>query len=204
MNKKNQELKENLTGSNEKIIKIIYLFNKIQKDSFFKSQENLGKIFVPAIGNVDSKVILIGEAPGKDEEKQRMPFVGKAGKNLNEVLKKVSFKREEIYITNVVKFRPFDNKGRNRKPTSLESQKGLVYLKKELDIIKPKVIICLGLTAVNALLSEKLSMKESINKIFNFEGYNLIATYHPSPFNFNRKDLKEKIIKSFERIRSLI
>ncbi len=199
---KKDELK--LKGNESKVNKLIKLFIEEKNDEFFRNNNKIGKVFVPPSGNVDTKVVLIGEAPGKDEEKLKEPFVGKAGRNLNYVLDRIKLNRNELYITNIVKFRPFDNQKRNRKPSSKESSRGLFYLIQELEIVKPKLIVCLGATAGSTLLRRTISMEDSVGQIFSTGSYKLLVTYHPSPFNFNRKDLQQKIIGSFQLAKTLI
>lgn len=193
-----------LKGDENKIKKIIEIFNAEKNDEFFLKNNRIGRIFVPATGNVDAKIALIGEAPGRDEEKLREPFVGKAGMNLNYVLEKVGLNRNELYITNIFKFRPFDNEGKNRKPNAKESSRGLFYLKKELKVINPRLIVCLGATAASTLLGKSISMRCSVNQLFSLDSFKVLITYHPSPFNFNRKELQQSIIESFQLIKEII
>ncbi len=131
-------------------------------------------------GNPDSPVVFVGEAPGEDEDIQGRPFVGRAGKYLNRKIEEVmGLKREEVYITNVCKCRPPGN----RKPTPAEMSACFPYLKKELSIIKPKVICCLGSTAGEAILGKKISITKVRGKSFPYPydpSIEVFLTFHPA------------------------
>jgi uracil-DNA glycosylase len=138
-------------------------------------------------GNPEAKLMLIGEAPGKYEDEQGIPFVGKSGMLLTKALTCLDIDREkDVFITNSVKCRP----PKNRKPTPQESKtyKQLLLLK-EIEIIKPKVICTLGATALECLLEEPVKMSDLHGKNLSFDNIILIPTYHPayilrSPQNF--------------------
>lgn len=136
--------------------------------------------FVFGSGSPEADVMCIGEGPGADEDAQGLPFVGRAGKLLTDILKAINFSRDEVYIANVVKCRPPGN----RTPLPLEMETCLPYLKKQIEIIKPKIILCLGLTAAQGLLKGKDSLTNMRGKIFDFEsgGFRtkVMVTYHPA------------------------
>lgn len=132
--------------------------------------------FVFGVGNPKSKALLIGEAPGADEDKQGEPFVGRAGKLLNDILKAINFEREEVYIANILKCRPPGN----RDPLPGEMETCMPYLMKQIDLIKPKVILCLGRIAANGLLNKKLTLATLRESVHDFNGIKVIATYHPA------------------------
>lgn len=132
--------------------------------------------FVFGVGNPNAHAMLIGEAPGADEDLQGEPFVGRAGKLLNEILKAVNLKREEVYIANILKCRPPGN----RDPQSIEMETCIPHLHKQIDLIKPKIILCLGRVAANGLLNKKLSLTDLRNNIYEFNGIKVMATYHPA------------------------
>jgi len=120
-------------------------------------------------GNTSAKVMLIGEAPGEKEEEMGKPFVGTAGKNLNEFLDILELKRDDIYITNVVKIRPYKvnpktNRKSNRPPTSKEIEVSLETLKAQINIIKPEVVVTLGNVSLRAVL------KDNSAKIGDYHG----------------------------------
>ena len=130
--------------------------------------------FVFGTGNPNADVLVIGEGPGAEEDKQGLPFVGRAGKLLTDVLKAINFSREEVYIANVVKCRPPGN----RTPLPDEMDTCLPYLKKQIALIKPKVILCLGLTAARALLKKRDSLTNMRGRVFEFENAKVMVTYH--------------------------
>jgi uracil-DNA glycosylase len=132
--------------------------------------------FVFGKGNPNAAVMVIGEGPGAEEDKQGEPFVGRAGKLLTDILKAINFSREEVYIANVVKSRPPGN----RTPSAEEMDACLPYLRKQIELIKPKLILCLGLTAAQGILKKKDSLTNMRGKIFEFEGAKVIVTYHPA------------------------
>ncbi len=132
--------------------------------------------FVFGVGNPNAHAMLIGEAPGADEDAQGEPFVGRAGKLLNDILKAVNLKREEVYIANILKCRPPGN----RDPQPLEMETCIPYLHKQIELIKPKIILCLGRVAANGLLNKKLSLGDLRNSVYEFNGIKVMATYHPA------------------------
>lgn len=139
-------------------------------------------------GNCDSKIMLIGEAPGKDEVKNKKPFVGAAGKNLTSYLEETDIDREsDLYITNVVKCRPtpIDNPNKNKKPDNGEIRNCLPFLLKEIEIIKPKLIVLCGGTSYGALTNKKsFKISDIRGKIFkinlNSVNCDAITIFHPS------------------------
>ncbi len=133
-------------------------------------------------GNLDSKIMFIGEAPGRDEDEQGIPFVGRAGQLLNKMLFAINLKREKVYITNVVNWRPPDN----RTPTDDEILEYLPFLQRQIDIIKPKFIFLLGGVAAKAILSTPLALGKLRGKWHQYKSLNLeesiptLASYHPA------------------------
>lgn len=128
-------------------------------------------------GNPNATLMFIGEAPGKHEDEQGLPFVGKSGMLLTKALACLDIDRKDVFITNSVKCRP----PQNRKPTHLESKiyKNLLLLK-EIEIIQPKVICTLGATALECLLEAPVKMEELHGKKLSFNGITLIPAYHPA------------------------
>lgn len=154
-------------------------------------------------GNENAKIIFIGEAPGANEEAQGKPFVGRAGMLLNKLLKTADFNREDVYITNVLKCRPPNN----RKPTLEEVKLCFPYLQKEIELIQPKIIVALGLTAAQFLLNTKESMENLRSHIHQYgaQKITLLVTYHPAYLLRIPEKIKEgdvdflKIKKIFEQ-----
>jgi uracil-DNA glycosylase len=132
--------------------------------------------FVFGVGNPDADVLVVGEGPGAEEDKQGEPFVGRAGKLLNDILKAINFKREEVYIANIVKSRPPGN----RTPTAEEMDACFPYLNKQIELIKPKFILALGLTAAQGLLKKRDSLTKMRGNVFDYKGIKTMVTYHPA------------------------
>ncbi len=133
-------------------------------------------------GNLESDLMIIGEAPGKDEDDQGKPFVGKAGKLLNKMLAAINIKRENVYITNVVPWRPPNN----RTPTEDEILECLPILQKQIEIINPKLIFLLGKTAAKAILTTPLQLSK-LRKVWHTyktinmnKNVNVLVSYHPA------------------------
>jgi len=134
------------------------------------------KNFVFGTGNPTAEVLILGEGPGAEEDEQGLPFVGRAGKLLNDILKAIKFERNDVYIANIVKCRPPGN----RTPSPAEMEKCIPYLKKQIELIDPKLILCVGLTAAHGLLLNKDSLTSLRGKVFEYEGRKVIVTYHPA------------------------
>jgi uracil-DNA glycosylase len=132
--------------------------------------------FVFGVGNPDADAMVIGEAPGADEDKQGEPFVGRAGKLLTDILKAIDLSREEVFIANILKCRPPGN----RDPLPAEMETCIPYLHKQIELINPKIILCLGRVAANGLLNKKLSLGSLRETEHEFRGIKVIATYHPA------------------------
>jgi uracil-DNA glycosylase family 4 len=132
--------------------------------------------FVFGVGNPNADVMVIGEAPGADEDAQGEPFVGRAGQLLNKILEAIQFKREEVFIANILKCRPPNN----RKPLPEETELCEPYLWKQIELIKPKFILCLGLTAAQTLLRTTESMGQLRQSTHMYRNTPVIVTYHPA------------------------
>ena len=131
-------------------------------------------------GNPKSKIMIIGEGPGANEDKEGIPFVGRAGQLLDKMLEAINLDRDNVYITNVVNFRPPDN----RRPTDTEIKRYLPLLKKHIEIIRPKIILLLGSTAMNAILKNEDVISKIRGKWFDIEingvRLNTIVSFHPA------------------------
>jgi len=156
---------------------------------------------VPGKGNFKSDVIFVGEAPGKNEDMKGEPFIGIAGKKLSIALENAGITRDDVYITNIVKCRP----PKNRVPTTNERNTCQNYLKKEIEIIKPKIICILGNTAFNSLLNGKEIIKFR-GKIVRKNDQLYFLTIHPAATIYNQKlinVLKKDIKKLLKVIKEL-
>lgn len=135
-------------------------------------------------GNPNADLMIIGEAPGAEEDKQGEPFVGAAGKMLNKVLEAIDFKRDEIYITNILKHRPPNN----RDPLPEERKRSLPFLMKQIDLIQPKLILALGKVSAQTLLGSNASLTKMRGKFHPFRnGIELLVTYHPAALLYQQK-----------------
>ncbi len=166
------------TDDKKSQIEIIIKDLKDHQSSLRKTAKNL----VVYDGNLNAKVMLIGEAPGRDEDEQGIPFVGRAGQLLNKMLLAIKLKREDVYITNVVNWRPPDN----RTPTDDEILEYLPFLQRQIDIVQPKFIFLLGGVAAKAILSTPLALGKLRGNWHEYKSLNLeesiltIASYHPA------------------------
>lgn len=189
---------------NPKQAAIAALYEELSADPTYRN-ERMGSVFVPGVGPATAALAFVGEAPGREEEKLSRPFVGAAGKNLNILLAHIGLQREDVYITNLTKFRPFNSTGHNRKPTVKESRAALPYLLRELHIIEPSLVVCLGGTAAGALLLRPdLKMQQVNGTSRQQEGLTVFITYHPSPFNFHNPAKKKALFAAFEELKTLV
>jgi len=140
------------------------------------------KQVVFGVGNPDADLMFVGEAPGEDEDRQGEPFVGKAGQLLTRIIETMGFRRDEVYIANVLKCRPDMPPGAsgNRKPRLDEMQTCLPYLRTQIEIIQPRVVVALGGTAMEGLLGETQPMARLRGQWHDFHGIALMPTYHPA------------------------
>ena len=163
---------------------------KLKKKIYELSKNFSKKNLVFADGNQDAEVMIIGEAPGKTEDKLQKPFVGRAGKLLDDFLGYISLDRSKVYITNVVNYRP----DKNRKPNLLEINLFKKYLFQHIEIIKPKFILLLGSTAAEAVLDYQGPLKLIIGKFFEKKIINItpiiMTVYHPAYLLRQPKNIK--------------
>lgn len=127
-------------------------------------------------GNPQADLMIIGEAPGAEEDRLGEPFVGRSGQLLTKILEAITFSREDVFIANIVKHRPPDN----RNPTAGERRVGLPYLMRQIELINPKLILCLGKISAETLLGKPSAMKDMRGIFHAFEGRELMVTYHPA------------------------
>ena len=153
---------------------------------------------VPGVGHIETGIVFIGEAPGRNEDLQGSPFVGTAGKILSEALEYAGFVREDIYITNVVKCRPPNN----RRPNKQEMESCATYLQKELEIIQPKIICVLGNTAFGSLLGGK-EITKNRGKIMRKHGYLYFVTLHPAAIIYNQ-ELRQILKEDLKTLHSIL
>jgi uracil-DNA glycosylase len=128
------------------------------------------------VGNPQSRLCLLGEAPGADEDRLGEPFVGRAGQLLNKILEACRLKREDVYILNVIKCRPPGN----RNPTPEEAANCRPYLNRQLELIQPEFICCLGSVATQNLLATTAPMSRMRGRVHDYQGIKVVCTYHPA------------------------
>jgi len=145
------------------------------------------------VGNPEAELMFVGEAPGADEDKQGEPFVGLAGQLLTKIIETMGYARGDVYIGNVLKCRPDMPPGAsgNRKPKAEEMQTCLPYLRQQIDIIQPRVLVALGATAMEGLLGVTEPMARLRGRWHDFQGIPLMATYHPA-YLLRNQSLGEK------------
>ncbi|HAC14558.1 MAG TPA: uracil-DNA glycosylase [Bacteroidetes bacterium] len=136
-----------------------------------------GTNLVFGTGNPNADLMVIGEAPGAEEDKRGEPFVGRSGQLLTKILEAINLPRDQVFIANILKHRPPDN----RNPLPAERKRSLPYLLKQIDLINPKLILCLGKVSAETLLGKSSSMKDMRGSFHKFsDKYELLVTYHPA------------------------
>jgi uracil-DNA glycosylase len=145
------------------------------------------------VGNPSAELMFVGEAPGADEDRRGEPFVGRAGELLTKIIETMGFQRSEVYIANVLKCRPDIPPGTlgNRQPTPLEMQTCLPYLRQQIELIQPKVMVALGGTAMRGLFGKDEPMKAMRGRWHSFGAIPVMATFHPS-YLLRKEALSEK------------
>lgn len=153
---------------------------------------------VPGEGNPDANVVFVGEAPGAKEDASGKPFVGAAGKFLNEMLATINLQREDVFITNIVKYRPPEN----RDPEPSEREAFMPYLQKQVEIIQPKVIVLLGRHAMSVFLPG-LSISTVHGQIKRKNGQVFLPLYHPAAALYNG-GMRQTLIEDFNKIPKIL
>ncbi|MGX8716968.1 MAG: uracil-DNA glycosylase, partial [bacterium] len=174
-----------------------WLKNKVLTCPHCLSHLYPGKKLVFGSGNLDAEIFFCGEAPGADEEEQGEVFVGRAGQLLTKIIEAMGIKRSDVYIGNIMNWRPeTPNHVGNRPPTQEEMEFCLPYLKGQVEIVKPKVIVALGATAVSGLLGfdSQRRMRDCRGNWFEFNGIPLMVTYHPSYLLRNATNTAKRIV----------
>ena len=163
------------------------------------------------VGNPSADLMFVGEAPGADEDAQGEPFVGRAGQLLTRIIETMGFSRGDVYIANVLKCRPDMPAGAfgNRPPTPAEMETCLPYLREQIEIIRPKVLVALGATAVEGLLGARGAMRELRGRWHSFNDTPLMVTYHPAYLLRNqspseKRKVWEDMLQVLERLGSPI
>jgi uracil-DNA glycosylase family 4 len=179
---------------------------KVADDSLLKIREDLGECtrcklhktrhkIVFGDGNPKAQLVFVGEGPGHDEDMQGLPFVGRAGKLLTQMIEAMGLERKDVYICNVVKCRPPDN----RQPEKDEVAACSPFLMRQIDAIAPKVIVCLGSTAAQTILETTRGISQFRGQWLQFRGRKLMATYHPA-YLLRNPSAKSEVWKDLQKV----
>ena len=182
--------------------KLTALHNKILQDTVCPELAAQATQLVMGAGNADADIVLVGEAPGKNEDEQGLPFVGAAGKFLNEMLASAGMNREDVYITNIVKYRPPNN----RDPLPEEKKAFWPYLLKQLQIIEPKIVVTLGRHSMEYFLpGQYISKIHGQPKRIQLGGHKIVIVplYHPAAALYNGS-MRQTLIDDFMRMPEII
>jgi DNA polymerase len=151
------------------------------------------------VGNPQADLMFVGEAPGADEDVQGIPFVGRAGQLLTKIIEAIELKREDVYIANVIKCRPPGN--RNPEPDEVETCEPFLF--RQIDVIKPKVIVALGKFAAQALLRSDAPISRLRGRVFEYRGAKLIPTFHPA-YLLRNPSSKREVWEDMKLVKSLL
>lgn len=184
--------------------------DKIADDSLLKIRENLGQCtrcklhkyrhtIVFGDGNPKAELVFVGEGPGADEDAQGLPFVGRAGKLLTQMIEAMGLQRKDVYICNVVKCRPPEN----RTPEEDEVSTCSPFLLRQLDVIAPKVIVCLGAVAAKTLLKTNRGISHFRGQWLDYRSSKLMATYHPA-YLLRNPNAKPEVWKDLQKVMAVL
>lgn len=193
----------------EKYVEVIFLKKEKLESLEIQCRKESTDPIVFGEGNSEAKLVLVGEAPGAKEIELGRPFVGQAGKNLDEFLHILELNREDIYITNVVKIRPYkinEKTGRksNRPPSKDEVEKYEKYMMEEIRAIQPKVVVTLGNVPLKAVLKDqKVTIGGVHGEPIKKEGYYIFPLYHPASIIY-RQELKKTYIEDLHKLKEFI
>jgi uracil-DNA glycosylase family 4 len=184
--------------------------DKIANDTLLKVREDLGECtrcklhgtrhkIVFGDGNPKAELVFVGEGPGADEDAQGLPFVGRAGKLLTQMIEAMGLQRKDVYICNVVKCRPPEN----RQPEEDEVSTCSPFLLRQIDTIAPKVIVCLGAVAAKTLLQTNRGISQFRGEWLEFRGRKLLATYHPA-YLLRNPPAKGEVWKDLQKVMAVL
>lgn len=151
------------------------------------------------VGNPNADLMFVGEAPGQDEDIQGFPFVGRAGQLLTKIIEAIDLEREDVYIANVLKCRPPNN--RNPEPDEVASCQP--FLKRQIEAVRPKVIVALGAFAARTLLQTEEAISKLRGRVYKYGDAHLVATYHPA-YLLRSPDKKRDTWEDMKRVRALL
>jgi uracil-DNA glycosylase family 4 len=185
-------------------------FDKVPDDNLLKIRTDLGECtrcklhktrnkIVFGDGNPKAELVFVGEGPGHDEDMQGLPFVGRAGKLLTQMIEAMGLQRKDVYICNVVKCRPPEN----RAPERDEVEQCSPFLLRQIDTIAPKVIVCLGSTAAQTVLATNRGISQFRGQWLEFRGRKLMATYHPA-YLLRNPSAKSEVWKDLQKVMAVL
>jgi uracil-DNA glycosylase len=185
-------------------------FGKVPDDTLLKIRTDLGECtrcklhtarnkIVFGDGNPKAELVFVGEGPGHDEDIQGLPFVGRAGKLLTQMIEAMGLERKDVYICNVVKCRPPEN----RAPEKDEVEQCSPFLLRQIDAIAPKVIVCLGSTAAQTVLETNRGISQFRGQWLEFRGRKLMATYHPA-YLLRNPSAKSEVWKDLQKVMAVL
>jgi len=161
------------------------------------------KQIVFGVGNPEADLMFVGEGPGADEDEQGIPFVGRAGQLLTRIIEAIELKREDVYIANVVKCRPPNN--RNPEPDEVATCEPFLF--RQIDVIKPKVIVTLGKFATQSLLQTDEAISRLRGRLFDYRGAKLVPTWHPAYVlrnNSPNSEVRREVWEDMKLVRTLL
>jgi len=184
--------------------------DRIADDTLLNIRENLGECtrcklhstrhkIVFGDGNPRAELVFVGEGPGADEDAQGLPFVGRAGRLLTQMIEAMGLQRKDVYICNVVKCRPPEN----RQPEEDEVSTCSPFLLRQIDVIAPKVIVCLGAVAAKTLLQTNRGISQFRGECLEFRGRKLLATYHPA-YLLRNPPAKSEVWKDLQKVMAVL
>ena len=151
------------------------------------------------VGNPHADLMFVGEAPGRDEDIQGIPFVGRSGQKLTQIIEAIGLKREDVYIANVIKCRPPEN--RNPEPDEVEQCEPFLF--RQVDIVKPKVIVTLGTFAAKSLLRSTEPISRLRGRVYEYRGAKLVPTFHPA-FLLRNPSCRREVWEDMKKVRALL
>jgi uracil-DNA glycosylase len=154
---------------------------------------------VYGVGNPAADLMFVGEAPGRDEDIQGIPFVGRAGQKLTQIIEAIGLARGDVYIANVIKCRPPEN--RNPEPDEVETCEQFLF--RQIDVIKPKVIVALGTFAARSLLKTDAPISRLRGRVYDYRGAKLVPTFHPA-YLLRNPSCRREVWEDMKKVRSLL
>jgi uracil-DNA glycosylase len=187
-----------VSGKNNQQARLDQIAAEIVQNNVCPDLANTAKHLVFGEGNLDAKIVFIGEAPGKNEDETGLPFIGAAGRVLDELLQSINLDRHDVYITSILKYRP----PKNRDPKPEEKAEFWPYLLAQLEVIDPQLIVTLGRHSTNCFLPDvQISKVHGVPQ--HWQGYTILPLYHPAAALYNSK-MRQTLLDDFAAIGHII